>query len=107
MVARTVEQRRDTIVGNPVALVLDRDAGVLHQDRDGAATVAQRVLEQHVEHLAGQAGGGQHVLGEPGGHHHLASLLGEALLPVGDLMVDQRREIEFGPLLGAAGASDA
>ena len=106
MVARAVEQRGDTIVGNPGPLVLDRDTGVLHEDGDRAATVAQRVLQQHVEDLAGQAGCGQHVLGGPGGHHHLAALLGEALLPVGDLVVDQRGEVELGSFLGAAGPGD-
>jgi len=106
MVTRSVEQRRHPIIGNPDALVLDRDARVLHEDGDGAATVSQRVLEQHVEYLAHETWSGHHVLTDASGHHHLPALLREALLPVGHLMVDQRGEIELGALLGAAGASN-
>ena len=81
------------------ALVLDRDAVVLHQDRNGAASVTQRVVEQDPDHLADEARGGDHVVHAARRHHHLAALLGETVLPVGHLMVHERRQIEFGALL--------
>jgi hypothetical protein len=69
--------------------------------------VAQRILEQHVEDLADQTGRGEHGLGDARRHHHLSTLLGEPLLPVGDLMVDERREVDLGAFLRAARAGHA
>ena len=55
MVIRPVEQRRRRDRRGCPALVLDRDDCVLHEDRHGAAAVAQGVVEQDVEHLTDQA----------------------------------------------------
>ncbi len=64
--------------------------------------MAERVVEQDAQDLADESGGRHHGAGWPGGHHDLASLRGEPLLPVGDLIVDERGHIDLGASRGAA-----
>ena len=92
-----------SLVVDAGALVLDRDARIVHQDRHRATSVAQRVLQQHVEDLADQARCCRSTRWvSPVVTTTWRRFFGELLLPVGDVVIDDSREIEVGPLAGGA-----
>jgi hypothetical protein len=59
--------------------------------------VSQRVLHQDVENLADQPWGADHWLNDADCHDDLAPLLGELIRPVSHVVINECREVEFGP----------
>ena len=96
----------DVAVGGRDAgpLVADRHAGAparrVGRHRDRAATVAQRVLQQHVEHLPGR----RRRAARPGAAEAELDVQGTARVavgaaPAGEVLADHRVEIEVGHAL--------
>jgi hypothetical protein len=88
-------------------LVFDCHARVLHKNRNGAAAVPQRILHQHVQDLADQPWCANRRVDDACRDDHLPTFLGESILPICDVMIDQHGQVDFGPFSSGALAGDA
>ena len=101
-----IEQRGGSLGADARALVLDTDAVVLDQDRHGAAAVTERVVQEDREDLADEPWRRDHGVDPARRDDDLPSFLREPMLPIGDLVVDECRQVELLAFLGRAGPGD-